>query len=87
MYKYNIDDKLLNMLTYSKVFNNKAIFTYIFELLYDIFEINSIDSHYFENKAKGILGSNKNVVTSEIIDEQMEYIGDGKYLPSFKIIY
>ena len=92
VYTYKVDEKILNKLNYPKTINKK-ISIYLFEMLYDIFEICSIDSAYFENNEKGILGKDKDTITPEIILEQLQFIplSDKKFISSIiannKIIF
>ena len=79
IYTYKVDDKILNKLEYSNIIN-KNIFIYLFELLYDLFEVCSVDSLYFENKEKGILGNRENVITPEIFLSQINFIEDKRYI-------
>ena len=88
-YKYKIKTEYLNQLNFLSFYKNiknnnldkmKEIFKWLFEFLWDIFELTNVDSLFIQNNEKGILGKKNDIISVNDIKNAFKIIKDEYYI-------
>ena len=58
----------------------KEIFKWLFEFLWDIFELTNVDSLFIQNNEKGILGKKNDIISVNDIKNAFKIIKDEYYI-------